>query len=730
MRAARACSKRQRSRIFPATRSRAARGARRSRRTASASGSWRRWWRSCCSEVRANDLGAEAAVPRGAPPGERRGDAGKRAGGLPEADGGGKGHRAGAYPAELSGTEQKDRQAKCLPVLLLLCRIVRFEGRTLLYLLADAGDVVVGDLDGDDLQQLVPNRRSKGFLQGGQTAGSRLAGRIGGVAGGIRFRQLDRQQNEPGLLLRGIPVIVDLGEHVVQTEHIHAHHAEARGYLYELLAQRGAIVAIEDDVLLHDGVDVHEGVGKFGGSCYAVFGYLKHLAIAVETERFDAGQQPVAKHGLRRTAAPRFRSGGGRRLGRLRRGGVGGKLRPLLFVDLVRLCRFCTDQAQQLLPCGHTENSGIMVCHGAGNDCCQLGAQLLVLRRDLPQPFLLRLLFLLERQEVSELEAVKDFGQRQNDQQDNEDHALARQREPLAGPRGQEHKDSDEYNQQDDKCSCKLVRLFFCAFLFHSGTLLSKCESSELDKADCIEGQQTDGVGGDGGPAEAQQSEPRQPQPGKQQVAGAVEYLGQQRPADGAGLQHHGLGHAARDTDSGGQVGEKNVGRGTFIQRGVQQPCKPRSEEPAAQQEHGKAGQRAAVDDGEELFGRLEVLLGKIPQQHPRDGHHDDAGALAEKGGRGVVGHPLPAKDGIENHPVGVGQEVADEVGGHVGQKGGRRGGKERRARERLAGKRRCFPDEQKPGPLPHQKHGGPQLRRGKQQRGGAVGGAGRHIAP
>lgn len=31
-----------------------------------ASGSWRRWWRSCCSEVRANDLGAEAAVPRGA----------------------------------------------------------------------------------------------------------------------------------------------------------------------------------------------------------------------------------------------------------------------------------------------------------------------------------------------------------------------------------------------------------------------------------------------------------------------------------------------------------------------------------------------------------------------------------------------------------------------------------------------------------------------------------------
>ena len=63
------------------------------------------------AEVRTHDAGIETSASCSeAESGCGRG-AGDRAGGVPEADGGGKGHRAGAYPAELSGTEQKDRQA-------------------------------------------------------------------------------------------------------------------------------------------------------------------------------------------------------------------------------------------------------------------------------------------------------------------------------------------------------------------------------------------------------------------------------------------------------------------------------------------------------------------------------------------------------------------------------------------------------------------------------------------
>ena len=100
---------------------------------------------------------------------------------------------------------------------------------------------------------------------------------------------------------------------------------------------------------------------------------------------------------------------------------------------------------------------------------------------------------------------------------------------------------------------------------------------------------------------EAQQK-PSNPNPGKQQVAGAVEHLRQQRPADGAGLEHHGLRHAARIGDSGGQVGKKDIGGGPLVQRGVQQPGEPGGEEPAAQQEHGETCQRTAVHQRKELF--------------------------------------------------------------------------------------------------------------------------------
>lgn len=94
MRAARASLKRRWWRIFPATASRAVRGAKRSPRTASALRSWKSWWRSFCSGVRKHDAGVEALMPRGQAPRKCGRGAGNGALRLRKADGGREGGRA------------------------------------------------------------------------------------------------------------------------------------------------------------------------------------------------------------------------------------------------------------------------------------------------------------------------------------------------------------------------------------------------------------------------------------------------------------------------------------------------------------------------------------------------------------------------------------------------------------------------------------------------------------